>query len=583
MWSRKFLARARIREYKDILTGAEKPPSANKAIDESTDEGKKEKKLRAANERAYNDLLLSCEEEVSFGAVDEALTTNLPDGDAHQAWSNLKARYESSTPATKIQLKKEFNDSKLEDATTDPDEWIADMERIRQRLKTLKAEIEDEDFIIHILNNLPNEYENMVEAMEVEMEDTTKKLELKTVRERLRAKYQRIKKQNNVEDDKALIMRHQQFKGTCRNCGKYGHKAKDCRNKERNNKNDQRINNNNRDERGPRINGKCNYCGKEGHMEKFCFKKKKDKKNNDESANVAQANNNNEEEEFVMVHSEDTMKGKNSKLTENTWLGDTGATTHMHYSLNGMTNIKTADVSITIGSGKKLRGTKRGTWHGTILRTDGTTDNITLKNVVYCPELSFNLFSLTQAMENGAKLGCKGTVITLTKGQQVVFFDRKIQTTNGYLPAVEIATRMGEDEQVTVTLEEGRKVNRNKLHKMLGHVSEDKLRATAKNMGWVLTGQNEKCEDCALGKTRQKNVPKEHKPRSDKKGERLFIDIAPMKHKSLGGSKFWLIVMDDSTNYVWSYFLKKKSQTSETVRTLVKTLRAKDGNIVKYI
>ena len=509
MWSRKFLARAKMREYKEILTGSEKAPAASLVIDESTDAGKKQKLNKIANKKAYNDLLLSCKDEISFGAVDEATTTSLPDGDAYQAWMNLKARFEAETPATKIQLKKEFGDSKLEDSTTDPDEWIADLERIRQRLKSLKSEISDEDLMIHILNNLPEEYENMVETMEVEMEDKMNPLKLKTLRERLRAKYQRLKKRNSTEDEKALLAHHQQFKGTCRNCGKYGHKARDCRDKEKN-RNNQR-NNANTDQRGPKINGKCNYCGKPGHMEKYCYKKKRDTKSNEETANIAQSDDKDQEEEFVMVHGVDLKKGTECKLNENTWLGDTGATVHMRYSLEGMSDVKATHIPITIGSGKQLIGTKQGTWHGTVIRTDGTTTNITLKNVVYCPELSFNLFSLTQAMANGGKLGSNGTIITMTKGEQRLEFDRKISMSNGYLPAVELAPRT-EDEHLTAAMDEGQKISRNKLHKMLGHPSEDILRATAKQMGWKLTGRVEKCEDCALGKSCQKNVPKETKP-----------------------------------------------------------------------
>ena len=38
-----------------------------------------------------------------------------------------------------------------------------------------------------------------------------------------------------------------------------------------------------------------------------------------------------------------------------------------------------------------------------------------------------------------------------------------------------------EAEQVTIGLGEGQKINCNTLHQMLGHVSEDKLRVTAKH------------------------------------------------------------------------------------------------------
>ena len=109
-------------------------------------------------------------------------------------------------------------------------------------------------------------------------------------------------------------------------------------------------------------------------MAKFCFKKKCDEKKEGESANVATSKpEEKEEEEFVMVHSTDTSKATKSKVNENTWLGDTGATCHMRYSLEGMRELRDTQVPITMGSGKKITGTKSGTWHGTILQTNGNT------------------------------------------------------------------------------------------------------------------------------------------------------------------------------------------------------------------
>ena len=42
-----------------------------------------------------------------------------------------------------------------------------------------------------------------------------------------------------------------------------------------------------------------------------------------------------------------------------------------------------------------------------------------------------------------------------------------------------------------------------------------------------------------------------------------MFDVSSIKAKSLGGAKFWLLVMDDATGYVWSYFIKKKSEVAE--------------------
>ena len=42
------------------------------------------------NQMAYSMLHLSVKDIVSFGAIYNALTTELPNGDAHKAWENLK-------------------------------------------------------------------------------------------------------------------------------------------------------------------------------------------------------------------------------------------------------------------------------------------------------------------------------------------------------------------------------------------------------------------------------------------------------------------------------------------------------------
>jgi hypothetical protein len=43
-----------------------------------------------------------------------------------------------------------------------------------------------------------------------------------------------------------------------------------------------------------------------------------------------------------------------------------------------------------------------------------------------------------------------------------------------------------------------------------------------------------------------------------KPGELMYLDICCIKTASLGGSKFWLLIVDDYTSMKWSRFLKKK-------------------------
>ena len=217
MWSRKFLARAKTKRFKDVLLGLVNVPSYDEEIDVETEEGRLAMAARVANENAYNELLLSCTDEVSFGAVDEAITSELPDGSASKAWANLVAKFEPKTSASKVQLKREFNLCALESVSKDPDEWISELERIRQRLRAMDAIISDTDLMIHILNNLPPEYETLVEKLELEIEGD-KPLTLEELRDQLRNKYRRLNKglTKKEEGETALATGFlKQFKGRC--------------------------------------------------------------------------------------------------------------------------------------------------------------------------------------------------------------------------------------------------------------------------------------------------------------------------------------------------------------------------------
>jgi hypothetical protein len=41
-------------------------------------------------------------------------------------------------------------------------------------------------------------------------------------------------------------------------------------------------------------------------------------------------------------------------------------------------------------------------------------------------------------------------------------------------------------------------------HQCLNHLSQQSTKDTAKQLGWHLTGEFVKCEDCAIGKGRKK-------------------------------------------------------------------------------
>ena len=196
MWSKKFLAMAKRKKYKGILLGTTAIPTEEEELkDDAT------KKARDANERAYSDLILSCNDEVSFGIVDNAVTDENPSGDARLAWTELVDSFDPEIGTVVAELKREFQTSRMK-LGQKPHEWVQSLEKIRAKLRKHKKKILDEDIIIHVLNNMPKAYESTVERLEVLFNN--KDLTVKQMKQSLSSKHKRLERyetDQNEEDD----------------------------------------------------------------------------------------------------------------------------------------------------------------------------------------------------------------------------------------------------------------------------------------------------------------------------------------------------------------------------------------------
>lgn len=254
---------------------------------------------------------------------------------------------------------------------------------------------------------------------------------------------------------------------------------------------------------------------------------------------------------------------------KNLWIGDSGASCHMTCSLDGMTNLRDIDSPVQVGTGQAIQCTKIGDKRVCAIQSDGSMNDVVLRDCKYVPGLFTNLFSITKALEGGCCISNKGVVMTLSKGQFNLQFDKQLRTDTGVITGVEMVPRVDASH---LTLEKGLNVNINKLHLLLGHACENTLRATAKHYDLNLKGNYMVCTDCALAKSRQKNVPKESVVVSTKPGERFYMDISSTKARSFGGSKYWLLVIDHFSDMCWSFFIKEKSDLADRVIDLLHML-----------
>ena len=58
-----------------------------------------------------------------------------------------------------------------------------------------------------------------------------------------------------------------------------------------------------------------------------------------------------------------------------------------------------------------------------------------------------------------------------------------------------------------------------------------------------------------------------------------MLNISWTNKPSYGGTKYWALVMDDCTGFLWSYFLKEKDELSPNIIALIKHLKTFNINV----
>jgi len=309
-WSEKFLAKAEHKGYRKLLlckkskSGFDIVPTESEydAAEAKTSKDADDKKIIALaklNRLAFMDLILSIDHKSSRGKVAFRLVKNCkssayPEGNCKLAWDRLVAKYAPKSTPSLLKMRKKFENSKLSSAVIDPEEWISELEGLRTEVEGIDSSsaMSDKDFMVKVLNNLPSEYDVILDGLENRLtldQSDPNTLTIENIREKLNNRYERIlgkiEAEEEKEEEKALVGYYKrQYKGRCSNCGEYGHKGADCPERDR----DDNTTRNNTS----RFTGTCYYCGKIGHQKSACklFKKHRAEieagKQHDETANL---------------------------------------------------------------------------------------------------------------------------------------------------------------------------------------------------------------------------------------------------------------------------------------------------------
>lgn len=122
----------------------------------------------------------------------------------------------------------------------------------------------------------------------------------------------------------------------------------------------------------------------------------------------------------------------------------------------------------------------------------------------------------------------------------------------------------------------------NLFHQKLGHANKPTTLKTAQDLNINLINNWVPCIACALDKANQKKLNKTNTKKSTIPGERYYTDISYISGSSLGGKRYWILMVDKATRFKLSGVFKVKYDMAAFVVGTIKTLVNQDYK-VKYI
>jgi hypothetical protein len=112
----------------------------------------------------------------------------------------LKNKFETSSTPSLVKLEKIFRQRSLK-KRQDPDIWITELEDYRMRLEELGSSISDNQFILHILNNMTDDYDLQLAMMNKRVTDKFNPLTINEIRDNLNLRFKKLTEKQNKENE----------------------------------------------------------------------------------------------------------------------------------------------------------------------------------------------------------------------------------------------------------------------------------------------------------------------------------------------------------------------------------------------
>jgi Reverse transcriptase (RNA-dependent DNA polymerase)/gag-polypeptide of LTR copia-type/Integrase core domain/GAG-pre-integrase domain len=524
---------------------------------------------------------------------------------SHVAWKNLEAIYEDKSQETAVAIIRNLWHTTANESA-DVSEHLNTMKKYWERLNLVddnNFKIPEVQFKIAIVSSLPPSWDNFTRPyISIRKDDSTDPklkatsqeligiLKEEYVRRQRRAGNSQMDEINQASTSKpSLLGRMNTNTERCGHCGLRNHKTEECKFLGQ---------------------SKCGICTRFGHTTEECYSKKakdlkrkrekgdkkgKKKKKTEEMHQGEEIADDDEDEHITFnlnespeIFLDESEEGQsfnfdepdvinsseyNPRLIYYDWLGDTATTSHVSNRRDAFKTFQPLTDTKVSGVGNvKAEAKGRGIVE---LRSSyqGRNHTLELKNVLYIPTNRNNLISLGKWDKAGGRYtGGGGSLTLITKDGIPVARGTQIENN---LYKMKVAIRKPDikftkeaNPQCFVINEPAQSWET--WHKRFGHIGYSSLQQILdKNLveGFNVNTRTPKPDCVACTEAKQSVEPfDQHTEKETEPGDLTHIDLwGKYDTVSINGNQYYLLMVDDSSRFNTTDFLKEKKKAAEKV------------------
>lgn len=315
---------------------------------------------------------------------------------------------------------------------------------------------------------------------------------------------------------------------------------------------------------------RCFKCNKLNHIAKFCNSESDKNKNSiqrREHKKETLGKNQGEKRAFLAADPQDGQ-------SEHSWYLDSCASAHITRDETKLRNLKACNSTVTGANGGQLTAKASGSVD-LIFRVNNEVVEAEASDVLHISNSTVNLLSVSKIVSKGNKVcfNGKGGFVYDKNGNLIA----KAELENGIycLSTVDSneTSYYAADQQVCL------------WHRRLGHLNRKgmlQLAKVSRGMSGDIVSKDP-CEFCVMGK--HSRLPfKVSGKRSQGILDLVHTDLCgPMEVPSIGGSRYFLIFVDDCSRYTFVYFLREKSEVKDRFQEYKSLVEKQTGRVIKVL